>query len=130
MSEIQVKNLKKVTPLKKSLKGTITVPSDKSISHRAAMFSSLSDGKVNVKNFSQELTAKLTLSVLQRLGLCVEYKADNEIEIISKGKFVEPDDVLDAGNSGTTIRLMSGILAGQDFLLRFNRMTALEKTHG
>ncbi|OMH41266.1 3-phosphoshikimate 1-carboxyvinyltransferase [Desulfurobacterium indicum] len=100
---------------KGSLKGTLRVPSDKSISHRSIMLGSINDGEVVVKNFLRSEDCLNTLKAFKALGVNIE---DNEtlIKIHGKGKFLkEPFDVLDVGNSGTSIRLISGILAGQPF---------------
>ncbi len=100
----------------KYLKGEITIPSDKSISHRAVIFSSLAKGTSIIKNFSKGQDPQSSLQICKALGADIE---QNETEIIvkSKGKYFpnNNDIVLNCGNSGTTIRLMSGILAGQKF---------------
>lgn len=101
----------------KALKGEITPPPDKSISHRAVMFASLAKGISKIKNF---LWAKDPLSSLHAMeSLGVEIKTNKE-EIIVYGKGLhslkEPENIIDCGNSGTTLRLLSGILAGQPFL--------------
>jgi len=114
MKHVQVKNIKEVIPVNKPLKGTIEVPADKSISHRAAIFGALTGNKVSITNFSSGADCKSTLLVLEQLGINVEYISDNNIIISGEG-FKEPKEVLYAGNSGTTTRLMTGILAGSDF---------------
>jgi len=108
-------NTKKVTPINKPLKGNFKVPSDKSISHRAAMFASLVKEPVLISNFSLGADCMSTLGVLENLGVKIEFQSKNSLIIDNKEGFKEPKNILDAGNSGTTIRLMSGILAGQDF---------------
>ncbi|MEI8390060.1 MAG: 3-phosphoshikimate 1-carboxyvinyltransferase [bacterium] len=108
-------NTKIVTPVKKPLKGNFKVPSDKSISHRAAMFASLVKEPVLISNFSLGADCLSTLSVLEKLGVEIEFQSKNSLILSNKEGFKEPKNILDAGNSGTTIRLMSGILAGQDF---------------
>jgi len=107
--------IKKVQPATSPLKGNFKVPSDKSISHRAAMFASLVSEPVLISNFSMGADCQSTLSVLKNLGVGVEFQSKNSLIVSNKEGFKEPNNVLDAGNSGTTIRLMSGILAGQDF---------------
>jgi len=114
MKHVQDKNLKEVFPANKPLKGIIKVPADKSISHRAAIFGALTKNKISVTNFSSGADCKSTLNVLRQLGIEIEYSSENNI-IISGKEFKESSDILDAGNSGTTIRLMSGILAGSNF---------------
>ncbi len=100
----------------KYLKGEINIPSDKSISHRAVMFSSLAKGKSVIRNFSDGADPKSTLEVCQGLGISTEFK-NNELIITSSGKFTPQKEVYPyhCGNSGTTMRLMTGILAGQNF---------------
>lgn len=106
--------MKQVIPVNKPLKGKITIPADKSISHRAAMFGALTNGSVEIKNFSKGADCHSTLRVLEQLGCEIEFHSEQHLTIKSNG-FKKPNSVLDAGNSGTTIRLMSGILAGQNF---------------
>lgn len=108
------KKAMRVNPLKKPLKGTFAVPADKSISHRTAMFGALCGSEVKITNFSQGGDCKSTLGIIQALGADVTYYSENDI-CIKCEKLQEAKNVLDAGNSGTTIRLMSGILSGQDF---------------
>ena len=103
------------------LRGTIAVPGDKSISHRAAMLNALADGEATVHNFLAGEDCLSTLGVLRELG--VESRLDESgdtpvlwIRGVGLRGLVEPTAVLDCGNSGTTMRLMSGILAGQPFL--------------
>lgn len=95
------------------LKGTVTIPSDKSISHRAVMFASLAKGQSIIKNFSKGQDPLSSLKVCSALGINAELNED--LIINSTGKLYEPNRELDCGNSGTTMRLMSGILAGQNF---------------
>lgn len=108
-------NTKKITPINNPLKGNFKVPSDKSISHRAAMFASLVKEPVLISNFSLGADCMSTLNVLENLGVEINFQSKNSLIISNKEGFKEPKNILDAGNSGTTIRLMSGILAGQDF---------------
>lgn len=98
----------------KGLKGTVTIPSDKSISHRAIMFTSLARGKSVIKNFSKGQDPLSSLKVCKTLGVDAEF-ANEELIVKSKGILSVPHTQLDCGNSGTTMRLMSGILAGQNF---------------
>lgn len=102
-----------VNRISTSLNGTITIPADKSISHRAVMFSSLAKGKSTIKNFSKGQDPLSSLKVCQALGINAEFNGD--LIISSNGKLSAPTSNLDCGNSGTTIRLMSGILASRDF---------------
>ena len=98
----------------KGLKGTVTIPSDKSISHRAIMFTSLANGKSIIKNFSKGQDPLSSLKVCKALGIDAEF-SNEELIVKSKGILSTPQTQLDCGNSGTTMRLMSGILAGQNF---------------
>lgn len=99
-----------------SLKGEITVPGDKSISHRAVMFGAISRGITEVTNFLQGADCLSTIDCFRRLGITIENSPDR-ILVFGKGLhgLKQPDGPLDTGNSGTTTRLISGILAGQNF---------------
>jgi 3-phosphoshikimate 1-carboxyvinyltransferase len=98
------------------IKGQLAVPGDKSISHRAAMIAAIANGDSRLKNYSTSADCAATLSCLERLGVRIERK-DNEVIIHGAGPdgLRAPDNDLDCGNSGTTMRLLSGILAGQNF---------------
>lgn len=100
---------------KKALKGEITIPSDKSISHRAVMFASLAKGISTIENFSHGADCISTLEVCKNLGIQAEFKSEKTLVINSTNGFSAPKSDLYCGNSGTTMRLMSGILAGQSF---------------
>ncbi|CAH2715746.1 3-phosphoshikimate 1-carboxyvinyltransferase 1 [Neobacillus rhizosphaerae] len=95
------------------LVGEITIPGDKSISHRSVMFGSIAYGETRVTNFLPGDDCLSTISCFRKLGVTIE-ESDNGLRIIGKGfeGLTEPDEVLDVGNSGTTIRLLMGILAG------------------
>ncbi len=97
------------------LSGDIEIPSDKSISHRAAMFTSLAKGTSIIKNFSNGADPISSLNVMKALGIDFEFLDEKNVKIISNGKLLEPEKALDCANSGTTMRLMTGILAGQNF---------------
>lgn len=99
-----------------SLKGEITVPGDKSISHRAVMFGSIANGLTEVTNFLQGADCLSTIDCFRRLGVSIENTPD-KILIHGNGLhgLKKSDSILDAGNSGTTTRLISGILAAQSF---------------
>lgn len=96
--------------------GEINLPGDKSISHRAAIFSAMAEGNSKIENFSSAADCASTLACLQNLGVEIE-KKDSIVFIKGVGKngFQKPDRELDCGNSGTTVRLLAGILAGQSF---------------
>ena len=99
----------------KPLVGRAEIPADKSLSHRAVMFASLAKGTSIIKNFSKGADCSSTVSVCRQLGVLINYQDDKTLEIISEGVLAPSASALDCGNSGTTMRLMSGILAGQDF---------------
>ena len=107
-----------MTEIKKqtSLHGELTVPGDKSISHRAVMFSSLAHGTTKITHFLQGADCLSTISCFQRMGIDIT-RTSQEVLVHGKGLhgLSAPQDILDAGNSGTTTRLISGILAGQPF---------------
>ncbi|MGE7759460.1 3-phosphoshikimate 1-carboxyvinyltransferase [Peribacillus sp. NPDC097895] len=99
-----------------SLRGLIAIPGDKSISHRSIMFGALAEGETTVTNFLPGADCLSTISCFRQLGVHIEQEG-HQVRIEGKGfhGLKEPEEVLDVGNSGTTIRLMMGILAGQDF---------------
>ena len=98
------------------LKGTLPVPGDKSISHRAIMFGSLSEGTTTIHGFLKGADCLSTIDCFRKMGISIEEK-DETIYVHGKGLhgLSKPEETLDVGNSGTTTRLISGILAGQDF---------------
>lgn len=106
---------------KHPLKGEITVPGDKSISHRAVMFGAISQGTTEVTNFLQGADCLSTIDCFRHLGIAIENTGE-KILIHGKGLHgLTPADImLDVGNSGTTTRLISGILAGQKFTTELN----------
>ena len=107
---------KKVEPVV-TIAGSVEVPGDKSLSHRSLMLAGLADTPVIVKHFLPSEDCLSTKACMQALGVKVETGADGELLVQGRGLFglKEPENVLDAGNSGTTIRLLCGILAGQSF---------------
>ena len=102
--------------LRTGLKGRVTVPGDKSISHRCIMFGSIADGVTEVRNFLEGADCLATIRCFRSMGIEIEEK---NTTVIVHGKGLHglsaPDSILDVGNSGTTTRLLSGILAGQPF---------------
>ena len=107
--------IKKVIKSEKGLRGEIIIPADKSISHRAVMFSSIASGKCVVSNFSSGADCHSTLKLFQQLGVNADFIDEKTVSVESNGELIKSEKPLDAGNSGTTMRLVSGILAGQDF---------------
>ncbi len=106
------------TKASRPLRGTIIVPGDKSISHRAVMFGSIAEGTTEVTNFLPGADCLSTISCFRQMGVEITLSPGNtRVQIRGRGLhgLQAPDGVLDCGNSGTTMRLMSGILAGQPF---------------
>src|SRR5271157_1938780 len=101
----------------KGLRGELLLPPDKSISHRAIMFASIAMGKSRVRNLLKADDPLSTMNAFKMLGIEILGDAGNEVIINGKGLYglKEPFDVIDCGNSGTTVRLISGILAGSPF---------------
>ena len=101
----------------RGLRGEITIPGDKSISHRAIMFASLAEGETRVRGLLRGEDCLATLQAFRSLGIEVSDQGGDELIISGRGLdgLREPDNLIDCGNSGTTMRLMSGILAGQPF---------------
>ncbi len=99
-----------------SIRGSFKVPGDKSISHRALIFSSLANGVSRIKGISSGGDVKSTLSCLSELGVKID-QSEDVVVVDGKGKlsYAAPRATLDAGNSGTTMRLLTGVLAGQKF---------------
>lgn len=95
------------------IKGELTVPADKSISHRSIMFGAISHGKTTITNFLKAEDCLSTMSIFRQLGVRIEEEGEN-IHVYGHGVegLQTPIERLDAGNSGTTIRLLLGILAG------------------
>lgn len=108
--------MKQVVQKPRLLKGEIIPPADKSISHRSLLLNSIAAGTARVTNFLSAADCLSTLSCLQKLGVDIDLQG-NEVTITGVGnrRFNEPKDILDAGNSGTTMRLLTGLLAAQPF---------------
>jgi 3-phosphoshikimate 1-carboxyvinyltransferase len=108
----------------RSLRGEIIAPGDKSVSHRAIMFNALShSGTARVTNFSPGADCTSTVEIMRALGVEISRKAGKPgmgdsltVKGVGLNGLQEPSGILDAGNSGTTTRLMSGILAGRDIM--------------
>lgn len=98
------------------MNGDIRLPGDKSVSHRAAMLASIADGTSIIKNFSSAIDCQSTLDCMRQLGADIR-RSGQDIIVHGKGlrTLSEPGDILNCGNSGTTMRLLCGLLAGQDF---------------
>jgi len=111
------------------LKGNIFIPGDKSISHRSLILGSIAQGETRIYNFLNSLDCLKTLECMQALGAEIELGKDNSVKIKGKGLYglKEPKDILDVGNSGTTIRLLAGLLGGQDFYSVLNGDASVRK---
>jgi 3-phosphoshikimate 1-carboxyvinyltransferase len=99
------------------LGGRVRVPGDKSISHRALMFAALADGESTISHLATGADVRATRGALEALGVSIRNR-DREMLVVGRGigSWSEPDDIIDCGNSGTTMRVLSGALAGRDFL--------------
>ena len=110
------------------LRGELEIPGDKSISHRAIMFGSLANKTTEVTHFLQGADCLSTISCFQKLGIHIENTPD---KILIHGKGLHglsaPSDILNCGNSGTTTRLISGILSGQNFTSTLTGDSSIQK---
>lgn len=111
------------------LKGDIRVPGDKSISHRSIMFGSLAEGTSHVSGFLEGQDALATLNAFTAMGVNIEGPVDGKVTIHGVGMqgLKAPSHALDMGNSGTSIRLLSGLLAGQGFEVEMTGDESLSK---
>ena len=109
----------------KTISGLISVPGDKSISHRYGMLSAIAEGESKITNYSTGADCQSTLGCMQALGATVERK--DGLTIVHGGALQEPSAALDAGNSGSTIRMLSGILAAQKFTSKIGGDESLSK---
>lgn len=107
--------MNKTTCKTNELKGEITIPSDKSISHRAAIFSLFCDEPLEIDNFSKGKDCHSSLKIIEQLGAKVDFLTEQKLIITPPKEIKPPQKDLDCGNSGTTMRLMSGVLAAQNF---------------
>lgn len=98
------------------LRGEISIPGDKSISHRSVMFGAIAKGTTEITGFLQGADCLSTISCFQAMGVCIS-NDNGKITVMGRGLrgLKKPDSVLDCGNSGTTTRLISGILSAQSF---------------
>jgi 3-phosphoshikimate 1-carboxyvinyltransferase len=111
----------------RALSGNVVLPGDKSISHRYAMLASLAEGTSKIRNYSTGADCQSTLGCMRALG--IEIDAGEEMAIHGKGLdgLSEPAAMLDAGNSGSTIRMLAGILAAQPFVSRIGGDESLSR---
>ena len=113
--------LKIIEPACGGWRGSLTIPGDKSVSHRSVMFAGLGDRPVHIRNFLHAADCLSTVGVMRALGVQIQFLGEHELIVTGKGLhgLTEPMGVLDAGNSGTTLRLMMGLLAAQPFFSVF-----------
>ncbi|MFR7993103.1 MAG: 3-phosphoshikimate 1-carboxyvinyltransferase, partial [Lachnospiraceae bacterium] len=116
----------------KGLRGEITVPGDKSISHRAVMLGSLANGTTVIDHFLNGADCLSTIDCFRKMGVSIRMEQhDKDHRVIVTGAGLHglnvPDCILDAGNSGTTVRLLSGILAGQRFSSRLTGDASIQR---
>src|SRR5580704_17121345 len=104
----------------RNVRGSVGLPGDKSISHRYAMLAGIADGPSRLENYSTGADCASTLDCMRALGVAWEHKSEsgagNVIEVQGRGLSLDAPNVpLDCGNSGSTMRMLSGIVAGQKF---------------
>jgi 3-phosphoshikimate 1-carboxyvinyltransferase len=100
----------------RNVRGSVRLPGDKSISHRYAMLAGIAEGPSRLENYSTGADCASTLGCMRSLGVAWERKTDNAIEVQGRGLTLSsPATALDCGNSGSTMRMLSGIVAGQKF---------------
>jgi 3-phosphoshikimate 1-carboxyvinyltransferase len=111
------------------LRGTLHVPADKSISHRAAILAAIADGDTRIENFLPSETTHATLDCLRALGAEIETRDATTLIVHGRGLrgLREPNDILFCKGSGTTIRLLAGLCAGQNFLSILDGTPALKR---
>lgn len=110
------------------LRGEVTVPGDKSISHRSVMFGAISKGLTEIDGFLQGADCLSTISCFERMGVSIENRGERVL-VFGNGMhgLKEPDGVLDCGNSGTTTRLLSGLLSAQPFCVTLTGDESIRK---
>lgn len=118
----------KIISSRTGLKGSIKIPGDKSISHRAVMFGSIAKGDTEITGFLRGDDCMSTISCFKKLGIDIEVN-DDKVVVHGKGLngLTAPSETLDVGNSGTTIRLISGILSAQSFDSVLNGDSSIQK---
>lgn len=112
----------------RGLKGEVTIPGDKSISHRSVMFGSIAKGTTEIQNFLQGADCLSTIACFQKMGINIENHG-NHVLVHGKGLrgLIAPTSILDCGNSGTTTRLISGILSAQSFSVTLTGDASIQK---
>jgi len=102
----------KLTPARR-ISGRLQLPGDKSISHRAALIAALASGSSEIANFSTARDCASTVACLRALGVSIE-QSSQKLIVAGTRKLIAPDRPLDCGNSGSTLRILTGVLAGHD----------------
>lgn len=112
----------------KGLKGEVTIPGDKSVSHRSVMFGSIAKGTTEIHNFLQGADCLSTISCFEQMGVTIRRTGDR-VTVRGNGLhgLKKPATVLDCGNSGTTTRLISGILSAQNFSVTLTGDASIQK---
>jgi 3-phosphoshikimate 1-carboxyvinyltransferase len=115
MTAIDTNTVRRIRPARR-VRGSIVLPGDKSISHRYAMLGAIAEGITELRGFASSADCQSSLNCVQALGIDV-HRQDNLVTIMGRGLkgLREPPGDLDAGNSGSTVRMLAGILAGQPF---------------
>lgn len=121
--------MKLLVEAKKEIRSTITIPGDKSISHRSVIIGSIAEGITEIENFLPGQDCVSTVRCMRQLGIEIEEISPTHLKVHGKGLhgLLEPQDVLNVGNSGTTIRLLTGVLAGQKFFGTLNGDASIRK---
>ncbi len=120
---------KVIEPVANGLQGEVFIPGDKSVSHRSVMFAGLGDKAVKITNFLNAQDCLSTVACMRALGVEIEQTGDHELIVHGRGLhgLKEAGAIVDAGNSGTTLRLMMGILSAQPFLTTFTGDASLHQ---
>lgn len=113
---------------KRNIKKTLSVPGDKSISHRAVMFGAIAEGTTEIEGFLMGDDCLSTIKCFRQLGIDIEVN-ENKVIVHGKGLYglSKPDTILDVGNSGTTLRLITGLLAAQSFSCEITGDKSIQK---
>jgi len=120
---------KQIFPVRHGLQGEVNIPGDKSVSHRSVILSALADTPVCITNFLQAQDCLSTVSCMKQLGTDIDMQADGTLLVTGNGLhgLQEPAGILDAGDSGTLLRLLLGLLAPQPFLATFTGDASLSR---
>lgn len=118
---------KEISRVVGGLRGELEIPGDKSVSHRSVMLAGLCDTPVHITNFLHAADCLSTAAAMEMLGVSIRWSDDTTLDVTGRGfdGLIEPQGILDAGDSGTMLRLMMGLLAPQPFLSTFTGDAAL-----